>query len=125
MLGAFCALSNHISGQTLIAEWFIPLSAQLPMSMTSLKAMACCMVRNLLCSLMLGTGVSISERKLPVWPGKSPCVRAKVEHPFRVIKCQFGFTKVRYKGLAKNTAQLIILFALSNLWMARRQLMGA
>ena len=50
-------------------------------------------------------------------------VRAKVEHPFRVIKCQFGFTKVRYKGLAKNTAQLITLFALSNLWMARRQLM--
>ena len=50
-------------------------------------------------------------------------MRAKVEHPFRVIKCQFGFTKVRYKGLAKNTAQLITLFALSNLWMARRQLM--
>lgn len=52
-------------------------------------------------------------------------VRAKVEHPFRVIKCQFGFTKVRYKGLAKNTAQLMTLFALSNVWMARRQLMGA
>ena len=51
-------------------------------------------------------------------------VRAKVEHPFRVIKCQFGFTKVRYKGLLKNTAQLVTLFALSNLWMARRQLMG-
>ena len=51
-------------------------------------------------------------------------VRAKVEHPFRVIKCQFGFTKVRYRGLAKNTAQLTTLFALSNLWMARRQLMG-
>lgn len=31
-------------------------------------------------------------------------VRAKVKHPFRVIKCQFGFTKVRYKGLVKNTA---------------------
>jgi transposase, IS5 family len=52
-------------------------------------------------------------------------VRAKVEHPFRVIKCQFGFTKVRYKGLAKNTAQLMTLFALSNLWMARRQLIEA
>ena len=50
-------------------------------------------------------------------------VRAKVEHPFRVIKCQFGFTKVRYQGLAKNTAQLVMLFALSNLWMARRHLM--
>ena len=51
-------------------------------------------------------------------------VRAKVEHPFRVIKCQFGFTKVRYKGLAKNTAQLMTLFALSNVWMARRHLLG-
>ena len=50
-------------------------------------------------------------------------IRAKVEHPFRVIKRQFGFTKVRYRGLAKNTAQLVTLFALSNLWMARRSLM--
>ena len=52
-------------------------------------------------------------------------VRAKVEHPFRVLKRQFGYTKVRYRGLAKNTAQIVTLFALSNLWMARRQLMGA
>ncbi len=51
-------------------------------------------------------------------------VRAKVEHPFRVVKRQFGFTKVRYRGLAKNTAQLTTLFALSNLWMARRKLMA-
>jgi len=51
-------------------------------------------------------------------------IRAKVEHPFRVIKRQFGFTKVRYRGLAKNTAQLKTLFALSNLWMARRRLMA-
>jgi len=50
-------------------------------------------------------------------------VRAKVEHPFRVIKRQFGYVKVRYRGLAKNTAQLITLFALSNIWMARSMLM--
>ena len=50
-------------------------------------------------------------------------VRAKVEHPFRVIKRQFGYVKVRYRGLAKNTAQLITLFALSNIWMARSRLM--
>lgn len=50
-------------------------------------------------------------------------IRAKVEHPFRVIKCQFGHTKVRYRGLAKNTAQLVTLFALSNLWMARKKLL--
>ena len=46
-------------------------------------------------------------------------IRAKVEHPFRVIKRQFGFVKVRYKGLKKNTLQLKTLFALSNLWMVR------
>jgi IS5 family transposase len=51
-------------------------------------------------------------------------IRAKVEHPFRVIKRQFGYVKVRYRGLAKNTAQIVTLFALSNLWMARHKLMG-
>jgi IS5 family transposase len=50
-------------------------------------------------------------------------VRAKVEHPFRVIKQQFGHVKVRYRGLRKNTAQLRTLFALSNLWMARAKLL--
>ena len=52
-------------------------------------------------------------------------IRAKVEHPFRVIKRQFGFIKARYKGLKKNAAQLMTLFALSNLWMVRAQLMPA
>jgi len=51
-------------------------------------------------------------------------VRAKVEHPFRVIKRQFGHIKVRYRGLAKNTAQLVTLFALSNLWMVRKRLLN-
>lgn len=50
-------------------------------------------------------------------------IRAKVEHPFRVIKRPFGHVKVRYRGLAKNTAQLHTLFALSNLWMVRRTLL--
>lgn len=50
--------------------------------------------------------------------------RVRVTHPFRVIKRQFGFNKVRYQGLEKDTAQLITLIALSNLWMARRLLMG-
>ena len=52
-------------------------------------------------------------------------IRAKVEHPFRVIKRQFGHVKVRYRGLKKNTAQLITLLALPNLWMVRGELMGA
>lgn len=51
-------------------------------------------------------------------------IRAKVEHPFRVVKRLFGHVKVRYRGLAKNTAQLHTLFALANLWMAKRKLMG-
>ena len=51
-------------------------------------------------------------------------IRAKVEHPFRVIKRQFGLVKVRFKGLAKNTAHVVTLFALSNLWMARKKLMA-
>jgi IS5 family transposase len=51
-------------------------------------------------------------------------IRAKVEHPFRVIKRQFGLLKVRFRGLAKNTAHVITLFALSNLWMARKRLLA-
>jgi transposase, IS5 family len=50
-------------------------------------------------------------------------IRALVEHSFRVIRQQFGFTKVRYRGLKKNTGQIVTLFALSNLWMARHRLM--
>ncbi|MFM0592159.1 MULTISPECIES: IS5 family transposase [Paraburkholderia] len=49
-------------------------------------------------------------------------IRAKVEHPFRVLKRQFGYTKTRYRGLMKNTAQIMTLFALGNLWMARKAL---
>lgn len=52
-------------------------------------------------------------------------IRARVEHPFRVVKRQFGHVKVRYRGLVKNTAQLHTLFALANLWMVRRKLLGA
>ena len=52
-------------------------------------------------------------------------IRAKVEHAFRVVKRQFGHVKVRYRGLAKNTAQLHTQFALANLWLARRKLGAA
>ena len=52
-------------------------------------------------------------------------IRAKVEHPFRVIKCQFGYRKTRYRGLVKNTVQICTLFALSNLWRARHWLLLA
>jgi IS5 family transposase len=52
-------------------------------------------------------------------------IRTVVEHPFRVIKQQFGFAKVRYRGLKKNTGQIVTLFALANLWMARHRLLPA
>ncbi len=52
-------------------------------------------------------------------------VRAKVEHPFRVLKRKLGYTKVRFRGLAKCTAQQVTLFALSNLWMVRQKLLTA
>ncbi|WP_338000382.1 transposase [Escherichia coli] len=43
-------------------------------------------------------------------------IRAKVEHPFRIIKRRFGFVKARYKGLLKNDNQLAMLFTLANLF---------
>ena len=49
-------------------------------------------------------------------------VRALVEHPFHVLKNLFGYRKVRYRGLAKNAAQLQTLFALANLVLAGRTL---
>ena len=70
----------------------------------------------------LGKRSALYKAKRKIEKAKAQ-VRAKVEHPFRVIKRQFGYTKVRFRGLVKNTAQLVTLFALSNLWMARRYLM--
>ena len=52
-------------------------------------------------------------------------VRAKVEHVFRVLKCQFGYRKVRYRGIAKNGAQVFALLALANLYLARGRLVPA
>ncbi|PQJ96466.1 IS5 family transposase [Chromatium okenii] len=52
-------------------------------------------------------------------------IRARVEHPFHIIKNLFMHRKVRYKGLAKNTAQLQTLFALANLLIAKKALLKA
>ena len=48
-------------------------------------------------------------------------VRAKVEHPFHVIKNLFRHCKTRYRGLAKNTAQLFTLFGFANLVLPGRR----
>jgi len=59
------------------------------------------------------------------WGVCKATVHAKVEHPFLVIKRQFGYAKVRYYGLAKNRLQVLTLFALCNLWTARWQFLPA
>ena len=68
----------------------------------------------------------IKERFLSKQTGpplrSSSWMRAKVEHPFHGVKNLFQFTKVRYKGLAKNTAQLYVLFGLANLVLAKRRM---
>ena len=51
-------------------------------------------------------------------------VRAKVEHPFRVLKEQFGFRKTRRQGLAKNHSKVMVLAALSNLCLGRKKLLA-
>lgn len=55
---------------------------------------------------------------------KFSSVRSKVEHPFGVVKCQWKFVKVRYRGLAKNTMQLFALFSLANLFRVRKALLS-
>lgn len=55
---------------------------------------------------------------------KNSSIRARVEHCFRVLKCQFGYKKVRYKGLNKNRVQVFALLGLANLYMLRKQLAG-
>ena len=50
-------------------------------------------------------------------------IRAHVEHPFNVVKRLWGFTKVRYRGLAKNLAKAYTMFALANLYALRRRLL--
>ena len=51
-------------------------------------------------------------------------VRAKVEHVFAVVKRQWGFTKVRYRGLAKNATRALVSLALANLYMTRPRCAG-
>ncbi len=81
--------------------------------------------------------VAMKRGKLKALPEDSPLgqllrkletvkarIRSKVEHPFHIVKNLFHFRKVRYKGLAKNTAQLHTLFGLANLVIAKRRLLA-
>ena len=51
-------------------------------------------------------------------------VRSRVEHVFAVVKRQFGFSKVRYRGLAKNATRAFVVLGLANIYLARRRLAG-
>lgn len=66
------------------------------------------------------TSLSSSQKKRN---RKLSSARAIVEHPFQVIKCQWNYRKARYRGLAKNTGQLHLLFGLYNLFRVRKKLL--
>ena len=51
-------------------------------------------------------------------------IRARVEHVFGVVKRLWGFSKVRYRGLAKNATRAFTTLALANIYLGRRQLMA-
>lgn len=63
-------------------------------------------------------GMALGDLVVQVEHAKAS-IRAKVEHPFHVVKNIFKHRKVRYKGLAKNATQLLTLFGLANLVLAR------
>jgi IS5 family transposase len=67
----------------------------------------------------LGARLSGSQKKRN---RRNSGIRARVEHLFRIVKRQFGYTKVRYRGLAKNAAQVMVLIGLANLYALRRRL---
>ncbi len=69
---------------------------------------------------VVGTAANVND----VTQAPKTRIRAKVGHPFRVIKRQLGHVKVRYRGLMKNTQPLFTLFALPNLWMVRARLLN-
>ena len=69
--------------------------------------------------------VAARKGRLKTMPGpdraeesRKASVRSKVEHPFLIVKRDFGFTKTRYRGLAKNLNHLHLLFASAN-WLMR------
>ncbi len=73
-------------------------------------------------ALRPGTRRKLADPLQEMLEGIKASVRAKVEHPFRTIKQQFGYGKVRYRGLAKNTNRLYVLSAFTNLLRAEKYL---
>ena len=73
-------------------------------------------------ALRPGTRSKLADQLQEMLEEIKASVRAKVEHPFRTIKQQFGYGKVRYRGLAKNTNRLYVLSAFTNLLRAEKYL---
>ncbi len=69
-------------------------------------------------------GQALTERERSINRSRSKR-RARGEHAFGVVKRLWGFTKTRYRGLAKNTARAFTMFALANLFMVRYRLLPA
>ncbi|MCB1740915.1 MAG: transposase [Gammaproteobacteria bacterium] len=76
-------------------------------------------------------GVALKgSKQYPLTPGNKrrnrrlSSVRSRVEHLFRIIKCQFGYRKARYRGQAKNAAQVFMLMGLANLYLTRRAVLA-
>jgi len=55
---------------------------------------------------------------------KLSSIRAKVEHPFQIIKHLWGYSKTRYRGIEKNASQLLMMFALANIFKVRKKLLA-
>ncbi len=72
-----------------------------------------------------GSVSEAAEAERRTYNRKTSSLRSKVEHGFRVIKCVFGWKKVRYRGLKKNEACFVTLFAFSNLYRNRKFLQAA
>ena len=67
---------------------------------------------------------SESGRLAERWEKLKARMRAKMEHPFRVIKVQFDYAKARYRGIKKNAARLTMLLAFANLLRVKKQLLA-
>ncbi len=87
--------------------------------MTSLEQPSYSMVRKKWSTAMLAIKEWRSGECLQLAP-----IRAKVEHPFRVIKQQFGFQKTRLRGMAKNHCKVNVMAARTNLYLARTYLLA-
>lgn len=72
-------------------------------------------IEKMLRMYLLQIGFNLSDWERYIKPRKSS-IRSKVEHVFQIIKCQFGYKKVVYRGLKKNENRLYALFACANLY---------